>query len=227
MRPSDLDNESPPWARALGGHFSRGLAVILPVGATLWVLWWLFVAIDSLLPEERLIGRDFPGLGILIFLGLVLFVGLLTRSHLVRSMLRRAECVLLGIPGVRLIYSTFRDFVNAFFVKKRFDKPVLVKLGGGFDAEVIGFITRQNLEALGILDKVAVYFPQSYNIGGNVLILPQDRLTPISADSALVMSFIVTGGVASADGPAPNAPKSEPLALPSPLERCPQEVAGI
>ena len=85
-----------------------------------------------------------------------------------------------------------------------------MKLGGGFDAEVLGFVTRDNLDSIGILDKVAVYFPQAYNFGGNVLLLPRERLTPIDADGALVMSFIVTGGVASAEVQPESSPALAP-----------------
>lgn len=187
-------------AKQLGGHLGRGLALLLPLAATLWVLWWVFVATDELIPIEHLLGRAVPGAGIVLIILLALLVGMLTADPGMRRIVRRGDDFLLRIPVFRLLYSAFRDFASALLVKKRFDKPVLVKLGGGFDAEVIGFVTRQNLESLGILDKVAVYFPQSYNIGGNVLILPRERLTPLDADGAQVMSFIVTGGIASTDG---------------------------
>ena len=186
-------------ARTILGHVGRGLAVILPLGASLWVLWWAFVLVDEIVPIERLVGREIRGLGLATVLVAALLVGLLTNEPGVRRIVRKGEGVLLKIPLFKLVYSTFRDCASGLLVKKRFDRPVLVRIGGGFDAEVIGFVTRENLESLGILGKVAVYFPQAYNIGGNVLLLPSERLTPIDADSALVLSFVVTGGIASAD----------------------------
>ena len=186
-------------AKKLAGLIGRGLALILPLGATLWVLWWAFVLVDEIIPTQRLIGRDIRGAGLAAVLILSLIVGLLATSPGVRRAIRRGEGLLFRIPLFNLVYSTFRDCANGLLVRKRFDSPVLVEIGGGFDAEIIGFVTRDNLESLGILDKVAVYFPQSYNIGGNVLILPRKRLKPLDADSALVMTFLVTGGVASAE----------------------------
>jgi uncharacterized membrane protein len=47
----------------------------------------------------------------------------------------------------------------------------------------------------GLEEEVAVYLPQSYNIGGNLLILPRSRVTVLDADSTSVMAFIVSGGV--------------------------------
>jgi uncharacterized membrane protein len=51
------------------------------------------------------------------------------------------------------------------------------------------------LDHLGITEHVAVYFPQSYNFAGNLLLVPSDRVTPVAVDSAMVMAFIVSGGV--------------------------------
>jgi uncharacterized membrane protein len=198
-------------ARRFSGHFARGIAIVLPVVATCWLLAWLFLRIDGLLPSEDLFGRRIRGLGIAIVLALALLVGLLTSRKPARLAVERLEAVLLRIPIFKLVYSAFRDFANALFVKKRFDKPVLVRIGAGVDAEVIGFVTRQNLDALGIKDKVAVYLPLAYNLGGNMVLVPRERLTPLDADSSLVMSFVLTGGVANAE------PATEPSpALASP-----------
>ena len=71
---------------------------------------------------------------------------------------------------------------------------MLVSLGemGG---EVLGFITRDELAWLDRKDSVAVYFPQSYNFAGNVVLFPKERVTPIRAETRAVMQFIVSGGV--------------------------------
>jgi uncharacterized membrane protein len=42
---------------------------------------------------------------------------------------------------------------------------------------------------------VAVYFPQSYNFAGSVLIFLSDQVTPLDVDSSDAMAFIVSGGV--------------------------------
>ena len=195
----------------LSGPFGRGVAIVLPVVATCALLAWVFVRIDGLLPSEDLFGRRIPGLGIAIVLALALLVGLLTAREPARAVVGRIEGFLLRIPVFKLVYSAFRDFANALFVKKRFDKPVLVRIGAGVDAQVIGFVTRQNLDSLGIQDRVAVYLPLAYNLGGNMVLVPRDRLTPLDADSSLVMSFVLTGGVANAE------PATEPSpALASP-----------
>jgi uncharacterized membrane protein len=80
--------------------------------------------------------------------------------------------------------------------KKKFDKPVLVTFGPNSYAKIVGFMTRENLDNLGLKDHVAVYLPQSYNFAGNVLIFPKEAVKPLDIESSEAMTFIVSGGVA-------------------------------
>ena len=71
-----------------------------------------------------------------------------------------------------------------------------MKLLPGSDVQAIGFLTRDDLALLGVRDRVAVYFPQSYNIAGNLVLLPAERVRPLSIESSRAMAFIMSGGVA-------------------------------
>ena len=84
--------------------------------------------------------------------------------------------------------------------KQQFKRPVLVKMDSQSDAERLGFITKDNLNELGIEgNKVAVYLPFSYAISGQVYIVPTKNVTPINASSADVMKLIISGGVTSVE----------------------------
>jgi uncharacterized membrane protein len=76
-------------------------------------------------------------------------------------------------------------------------RPVLVKLSTTSDINVVGFLTRESLENIGIADKVAVYLPQAYNFAGNLIIVSREQVTPLKAESGDIMAFIVSGGVAT------------------------------
>lgn len=178
----------------------RGLTVILPLAATFSIVAWCFVLVDGLIKPFLAKAIWIPGLGVLVLISVALLVGLAAIWWRTKLMVERLEGALQLVPLLKLVYGPIKDFVDAFLGEhKCFDKPVLVTLGGGLDAEVIGFVTKDDLHALGLNDKVAVYFPQSYNFGGNLLILPRERLTMIDADSAALMAFVVSGGVASFD----------------------------
>ena len=113
---------------------------------------------------------------------------------------------LLGrLPGVRLLYNALRDVFGAFAGdQKRFTAPVMVEVAPGL--RVMGFLTQPSLEAFGLAGQVAVYLPQSYNFAGQTIIVPRERVTPVSARPADVLAFIVSGGISMS---APGQVKSE------------------
>ena len=103
-------------------------------------------------------------------------------------------------PGVKYIYSSVRDFFEAFAgEKKKFDKPVLANVD---DTDVwrIGFITQKDMRSWGLQNYMAVYIPMAYSIAGNVYILPSNRVKPItSITSSDAMKFAISGGVTHVD----------------------------
>ncbi len=76
---------------------------------------------------------------------------------------------------------------------------MLVSLSPGC-VSVIGFVTLESLEHIGLKDKVAVYLPQSYNFAGNLIVVPKEQVTPIDASSGAVMALIVSGGISGGNG---------------------------
>ena len=66
---------------------------------------------------------------------------------------------------------------------------------------------------------MAVYFPQSYNFAGNLLVFPKDQVQALDAESSEVMAFIVSGGVSGGinnDVEDENNAITSPAALPPP-----------
>ena len=61
--------------------------------------------------------------------------------------------------------------------------------------QVVGFLTRESLEHLGLSDRVAVYLPQSYNFAGNLVVVPREQVTPLNVESGDIMAFILSGGI--------------------------------
>lgn len=183
--------------RRLFAYFLRGLVLLAPIAITAYVCVSLFRAIDGLL------GLPIPGAGFAITVALITVVGFAGSNFLTRSVVSLVDRTLARLPFVRLLYGSTRDLLNAFVgEQRRFDRPVLATLLPGSDAQALGFVTQASLEALGVADSVAVYFPQSYNVAGQLWVLPSARVRPLAADSAEVMAFIVSGGVTRVAGTA-------------------------
>ncbi|UCH91944.1 MAG: DUF502 domain-containing protein [Nitrospirota bacterium] len=174
----------------LARNFFEGLLILVPVVTTLYVAWLVLQAIDGWL------NIPIPGVGFLITLGLITLTGRYASTVFVQKMLDMMEGVLIKAPFVKMLYTSIKDLIAAFMgEKRRFDQPVLVSLSPGGHGEAVGFVTRTDLEFLGLLNHVAVYFPQSYNFAGHLLVFPKDQVRPLEVESSEVMAFIVSGGV--------------------------------
>ncbi|HKS05952.1 MAG TPA: DUF502 domain-containing protein [Gemmatimonadaceae bacterium] len=189
MPRSSSRKRAPTIARRLLGHFLRGLVVVTPLAVTAYVVWFVLKTIDGWL------NLAIPGLGLVITIAVITLIGFLASTVITRSALSFIEDVFNRLPFVRLLYSSTRDLLNAFVGKqKRFDQPVLVEIYK--DVQVFGFVTQEAMKNLpSAAGDVAVYCPQSYNFAGQLLVVPTSRVTAISAASADVLAFIVSGGV--------------------------------
>ena len=196
--------------RKLFQLFLQGLLILAPTSITIWTVYSLFSWIDGILPNfvhslmPNLISLDqfgsprrVPGLGFIVFIGIALFVGYISPSFIVSRLVDLADRLLERTPGIKLIYSTIKDFFQAFAGNKRkFDKAVLVSIDAP-DIWRVGFITQEELHEFGLQEYVAVYIPQSYAFSGHLYFVKRDRvrvLTDISSTDA--MKFAISGGVA-------------------------------
>ncbi len=176
--------------RRLVGYFLRGLVFLAPVALTLYVVVLVLRTVDGWL------GLSIPGAGFVVTVVLVTLFGFLASGFIARSLVAALDDVMERLPFVRLIYSSIRDFMNAFVgEKRRFDKPVLVKLFDNSSAHALGFVTQESLDQMGLDDWISVYMPHSYNFSGQMYVFPRTSVTRLEAPSSDVMAFVVSGGV--------------------------------
>lgn len=189
--------------------FFQGLIVLAPIGITTYVVVSLFNLVDDILPNiirvfaPTLIKKDaegnlikIPGLGFLVVIGVVLSVGWLSSLFAVSRLVGLFDSLLEKTPGVKFIYSSVKDFLEAFAGnKKKFDKPVLVNVDSA-DIWRIGFITQKSSKHFGLAEHVTVYVPHSYAISGITYFVPKDRVRQLDQVSAAdAMKYVVSGGV--------------------------------
>lgn len=192
--------------RRLLTYFFRGLVFLAPVAVTVYVCVWLFQLIDGWL------GIPIPGVGFIATLALITLFGFLASNLITRGVFSMLDRLLNRLPFVRLLYSSSRDLVNAFVgEKRRFDKPVFIRIVPDGHARMLGFVTQESLSQLGQPGHVSVYVPQSYNWAGQIWVLPTSSVERIDASSAAVMAFVVSGGVTE----VPALEKEQPAVPPA------------
>lgn len=190
-------------------YFFQGLIILAPIVITVWAVVSLFNFVDGILPNllytlfPDMVKLDvqgnpqkIPGLGFLAVVVIVLFVGYVSSIFVVSRLVNLFDTVLEKTPGIKLIYTTVKDFLEAFAGNKRkFNKPVLVALDDK-DVWRLGFITQNDMSQFGLTDYLCVYVPHSYAFSGITYMVQKNRIKVLEdVKSADAMKFIVSGGV--------------------------------
>lgn len=196
-----------------------GLATILPVLITAYLIYWLAKSAEKslgslirlVLPE----GWYWPGMGIAAGIVLIFVIGLLMQAWGVKSLVAWVERIVLRIPLIKTVYGAIRDLIG--FITQGKDsglRQVVAVTIGDKNMQLIGFVTREDLAGLpkeiGGQDKIAVYLPMSYQLGGYTVIVPRSAVQPVDMSLEEATRFVLTGGVTaepSASQRASNKPK--------------------
>ena len=184
--------------RKLAYYLVQGILFTVPIAVTVYVIIVMLRFIDQLLPEILPFELEIPGLGILILLVAITFIGFLGNTVIATPVNYWFNKLLDKAPLIKTIYTALTDFTQAILggKKQTFTEPVLVKLSE--DIEKPGFITQSDLSEWGISEeKVMVYLPHSYGFTGNIFIVPRKNVRPLPLKGSEMMKVILSGGVAS------------------------------
>jgi uncharacterized membrane protein len=198
------------WLRTM---FVSGLLAILPVGATIYILWFLFRLIDGLVGEntpfgmtvERALGRWIPGLGVYVTILIILVIGVITRNVLGRTLHYYFERIFFAVPGIRKMYGTLKQFSNALLNRSdtsSFQKVVMFEFPiKGVNA--LGLVTNENIGKIQDLtgeECMLVYAPTAPNpLSGYMLIIPKRLVTYVDMPVEDALSMVVSSGSALPD----------------------------
>jgi uncharacterized membrane protein len=180
--------------KSFSKYFVRGLLFFIPAVVTLYLFYAAFVKLD------RMLGVSVPGLGIVITVAFITLLGFLASNFLTGWFFKWVDWLFEHIPMVKILYRGIKDVTKSLVGdRKTFTRPVLVSVSEHSDIRLVGFVTDDSMEELGLKDLVAVYLPQSYNFAGNLVMVPKERITPIDAEGSEVLAFVLSGGMAGLD----------------------------
>jgi uncharacterized membrane protein len=201
------------WLRR---SFLTGLVVTVPLAITVVTLVWFFRFIDGFARplSVYLLGREVPGLGVLLTAVVILLTGAVATNVIGRRMLQRAEAWLLNVPLFKTVYAPVKQLVAAFSPDSEtgFKKVVVVE-----DAQrgmVFGFLTREFTmdRGNGPEAMVAVYVPTNHLYLGDVFVYPRQQATYPNLSVEEGIRIFLTGGMA-----LPTAVNSRQSAVKSPV----------
>lgn len=188
----------------IGRIFLTGILTVLPILATIYLVVWLFTAVERFLGKQLLFVMPDEyyraGMGLLAALVLIFLIGLLMRAWLFRQVVKLGEGLLLKIPLIKVVYRALKDLFGLFSDDKNSEalQVVSVQLPGSH-MRLLGFLTRGDFsdmpKGVGKDDEVAVYLPMSYQVGGYTVLMPRNQVTPVPMSREEAMRFVLTAGL--------------------------------
>lgn len=187
--------------KTLSKIFFQGLFAILPIVLTIAIIVWLISTLETYLSKLLLLvlpaSMYWPGLGLVLGIALIFGLGLLIKFYLGQLIIRGLNKLMERIPVVSAVYSAFNDMVRFLSPseKEELQKAVLVEVQEG--AEVIGFVTSEDVELGERSELIAVYIPMSYQIGGFTLFMPKDKVKELDMAPSEAMKKVLTASMGS------------------------------
>lgn len=184
--------------------FVKGLVVVLPVLAAVYVVFWMVRNLEAL-PKGLLLrivpdAYYVPGLGFVLSAAAVFLLGLLMYPWLTRRLLKGADRLMRRIPLFSMVYGPVRDFMDLLGgdMKEQLAQVVMIEIPNT-NMKTLGFVTRQDLsdlpEGLDKADHVVVYVQWSSQVGGYCFIVPRDAVRPVDMTIEEGMRWALTAGI--------------------------------
>lgn len=173
-------------------YFFQGIIIISPIAITGWAAYSIFDFVDTKIPNLP------RGLGFLIVIASLIVIGWLGSTFFIwKFLIGFFDGILERTPFLKFIYTSVKEVVESFMGdKKKFNKPVMVRVRKEPEIRQIGFITQADLSKLNMPGRVAVYMPHSYAVSGFMYIVQAEDVLPLEMNPTDAMKMAVSGGIA-------------------------------
>ncbi len=200
-----------------------GVMVVVPFALTVYIIAWAGSLLDGLV--QRLVEPNatpgqrwlFPGAGIVVAVLALYLVGLLTHLWVFRWAVGLLERMFSRVPVVKSIYESLRDVLKLFGGEaENMGQVVLYRLPGT-EVKLLGIRTSTSPRGAQGQNRVAVYLPMSYQLGGFTVYVPPESVEPLDMSVEEAMKIAATADVGS---------KAESDSQPEGTDTLPPELAG-
>ena len=188
-------------------YFLTGVLVSAPVFITFWIVYSLVNFFDQLITPlipfyinpNYYLPRDVPGLGLIILVTLLVFIGFITASFFGSFIIKKTESLISKIPLIKVFYKTIKQIIETIFKNNSnaFRDVVLLEYPRK-GVWVLGFTTG---EVKGVVAKkisqqlINVFVPTTPNpTSGFLLMVPKKELIYLDVSFEQASKFIVSAG---------------------------------
>lgn len=187
----------------MGKIFKRGLFALAPVAISIAIVVWLLKTLEDIfrVPVEWLVGDYyFPGMGLLVAIVTIFFVGIIVNNFLMQKVTNLIDRLFAKIPLFKTIYNSIGDMMSFFKPTEEGKKGKMVSVE--IDSmRFVAVLTREDHsdlpEGFASDDEVTIYIPLSYQIGGFTVTVPRSKVKPLNMSVDQGMRFVVSAGMLS------------------------------
>jgi len=183
-------------------QFFAGLAVLLPIGLTLYIVWTLFNFVSKSVAPLLIrisILQEMPVVAIRVIAFLITFViiwiiGMVATNIVGRKILKLPEVLLLKAPVVNRIYQTIRQIIQTIIVSKTALRQVVLVEYPRKGVYTIAFVT--NVYEEKGKKNVSLFIPTTPNpTSGFFVIVPEEEVIPLKMTVEEAMKLVVSAGI--------------------------------
>jgi uncharacterized membrane protein len=183
--------------------FIAGFFVTVPLAVSIATIIWFFRFIDGLTSGigEKLLGRPWPGFGIIVTAAIILAIGALTANVFGQRILNKSEQWLLHVPVFKTIYAPVRQLLGAFSPNNEFGFKRMVIIQDANRGSVLGFLTKEFTvdRGHGVERLLAVYVPTNHLYLGDIILCTPERAAYPDMSVEEGIRVFLTGGTGMPD----------------------------
>lgn len=181
-------------------NFFKGILVLTPIALTVYIVYTLFRSVDDFGGRilGRWIGREdvIDGIGFLFTLALITFIGYISSVWGVSTLFKWIEDQVLKGPLVKGLYLTIKDILGFFFGKNKFFSKVVLVTVSNMGQKQMGFVTQDEPSfSAGDGDYMVVYLPHSYQVSGNMVVVPKKNVEFLDITPEAALKIIMSAGM--------------------------------
>lgn len=220
----------PSLLARLRTYLFAGIVVTAPVSITFFIVWQILDLLDrtaaGLIPDRyhpaNYLPFGIPGLGLLVMLLLLIFIGWFAAGFVGRSLMRAGERVLDRMPVVRSIYGTLKQIFETVLAQssRSFREVVLIEWPRR-GLWVIGFVTGPTSGEIGSRfdgDFVNIFLPTTPNpTSGFLVFVPARDLIHLDMTVEEGIKLVISGGIVAPGRDRDVAPGADDARLPPTL----------
>ena len=177
-----------PLQKHLRNTFLAGIFAAIPVGATIFLIWYVEGLTRA--PLARLFKLDIPFIGIPIAIALIYLMGLGVRSLIGRWLLNLLDRLLSRVPLLKELYTAWKQIsITPGGSEGMYTKVVLIPAEG--DSRQLGFTSGECVP--GDPDLCCVFVPNTPNpISGRLLFVRQERVQTTEMTAEEAFKFLIS-----------------------------------